>query len=175
MPINQAEIKRAINLLSTVGNDDIYGMEPEFFAAYARFSDSYKRYTERQIASDNAKDWALSKLPPCPKCGEKNITICSPIVNLSSLDTYTYDKAKSIVVGTDIFDSVAFENSDYERLIETVSTHAPEIAYLLADHLSCYDCNINYAATEELKSIIGKEVPFNTIVEWINNKNRTEE
>lgn len=174
MPINQAEIKRAINLLSTVGNDDISGMEPEFFAAYARFSDSYKNYTERQIAKDNAKDWALSKLPPCPKCGGKNLTICSPIINLSSIDTYTYDKSKVVVIGTDMFDNVYIDSKEYRKLIEVVSTHAPEIAYLLGDHLSCYDCDINYAATEEINSIIGKEVPFNTIVEWVNNKRDTE-
>jgi len=174
MPINQAEIKRAINLLSTVGNDDISGMEPEFFAAYARFSDSYKHYTERQIAKDNAKDWALSKLPPCPKCGERNITICSPIINFSSIDTYTYDKSKTVVIGTDMFDNVYLDSKEYKRLIEVVSIHAPEIAYLLEDHLSCYDCDINYAAKEELNSLIGKEVPFNTIVEWVNNKRDTE-
>ena len=174
MPINQAEIKRAINLLSTVGNDDISGMEPEFFAAYARFSDSYKNYTERQIAKDNSKDWALSKLPPCPKCGERNITICSPIINLSSIDTYTYDKSKTVVIGTDMFDNVYLDSKEYKKLIDVVSTHAPEIAYLLGDHLSCYDCDINYAAREELNSLIGKEVPFNTIVEWVNNKRDTE-
>jgi len=174
MPINQAEIKRAINLLSTVGNDDISGMEPEFFAAYARFSDSYKHYTERQIAKDNSKDWALSKLPPCPKCGERNITICSPIINLSSIDTYTYDKSKTVVIGTDMFDNVYLDSKEYKKLIDVVSTHAPEIAYLLGDHLSCYDCDINYAAREELNSLIGKEVPFNTIVEWVNNKRDTE-
>ena len=174
MPINQAEIKRAINLLSTVGNDDIYGMEPEFFAAYARFSESYKNYTERQIAKDNARDWVLSKLPPCPKCGEKNITICSPMINLSSIDTYAYDKSKTVMVGTDVFDNFYFDSKDYRKLIEVVSIHAPEIAHLLVDHLSCYDCDINYAATEELNSIIGNEVPFNTIVEWVNNKKDAE-
>jgi hypothetical protein len=174
MPINQAEIKRAISLLSTVGNEDISGMEPEFFAAYARFSDSYKHYTNRQIAKDNARDWALSKLPPCPKCGEKNIAVCSPMVNFSSLDIYAYDKSKTVVIGTDVFDNVYFDSKDYRKLIEVVSTHAPEIAHLLVNHLSCYDCDVNYAATEELNSIIGNEVPFNTIVEWVNNKKDAE-
>jgi len=174
MPINQAEIKRAINLLSTVGNDDISGMEPEFFAAYARFSESYNKYTEKQIAKDNSRDWALSKLPPCPKCGERNINICSPTVNLSSIDPYAYEKTREIVIGTDMFDNASFDSHQYKKLIEVVSTHAPEIAYLLGDHLSCYDCDFNYPATEELNSLIGAEVPFNTIVEWVKNKRDTE-
>ena len=174
MPINQAEIKRAISLLTTVSEEDISNMEPEFFAAYARFSESYKNHLTKQIAKDNAKDWALSKLPPCPKCGERNLAICSPMVNFSSIDTYTYDKSKVVVFGTDIFDNVYFDNEDYSKLIEVVSIHAPEIAHLLVSHLSCYDCEINYAATEEINNLIGREVSFNTIVEWVNNKSATE-
>ena len=174
MPINPAEIKRAINLLTTVDDNDISGMEPEFFAAYARFSESYKHHVEKQIAKDNAKDWALSKLPPCPKCGEKNITICSTVVNFSSIDIYAYDKSKVVCIGTDMFDGISLDSKDYKKLIEVVSANAPEIAYLLGDHLSCYDCDVNYPATEELKSLIGVEVPFNKIVQWVNNKSDTE-
>jgi hypothetical protein len=78
------------------------------------------------------------------------------------------------VIGTDFFDNVYLDSKDYIKLIELVSTQAPEIAHLLVNHLCCYDCDINYAATEELYSTIGNEVPFNTIVEWVNNKKDAE-
>lgn len=170
MPINQAEIKRAISLLTTVGADDISGMEPEFFAVYARFSETYKSHVEMQIAKDNSKDWAISQLPPCPKCGEKNITICSPMINFASLDCYANKNRKAVSIGTDIFDNSYFDNAEYVKLAESVRKNSPELAYLLSDHLSCYECDITYPATEEIKNIIGQEVPFSTIVEWVNSK-----
>ena len=170
MSINQAEIKRAISLLSTVGEEDISSMEPEFFAAYARFSGSYKNHVEKQIATDNAKEWALSQFPPCPKCGERNITICSPTINFASVDIYTHARTKSLSIGSDIFDNVSLEDKDYARLIEVVRANAPEVAHLLEDHLSCRDCDITYPASKELDKLLGKEVPFGTIVEWVNNK-----
>jgi predicted RNA-binding Zn-ribbon protein involved in translation (DUF1610 family) len=171
MAISQAEIKRAISLLSTVGEEEISGMEPEFFAAYARFSSSYKSHIEKQIATDNAKEWALSKLPPCPKCGERTITICSPVINLSSVDTYSYTKSRTIGVGSDIFDSLFFRDNEYEKLVEVVQANCPEIAHLLEDHLSCYECSFSYPASKEIEAILGQEIPFSTIVEWVNSKN----
>lgn len=174
MAISQAEIKRAISLLSTVGEEEMSGMEPEFFAAYARFSSSYKSHIEKQIATDNAKEWALSKLPPCPKCGERTITICSPTINLSSVDTYVYVQSKAIGVGSDIFDSLSFKGNEYERLVKIIQANAPEVAYLLEDHLSCYECNVSYPASKELNALLGREVPFGTIVEWVNGRNSKE-
>lgn len=170
MPVSPAEIKRAISLLTTVGEEDISGMEPEFFAAYARFSETYKSHIEMQIAKDNSKDWALSQLPPCPKCGEKNITICSPMINFASFDFYANKNRKAVSIGTDIFDNSYFDNAEYGRLAESVRKNSPELAYLLGDHLSCYDCDIAYPATEELKKLLGQEVAFSTIVGWVNNK-----
>lgn len=169
MAINQTEIKRAISLLSTVGEEEISGMEPEFFAAYARFSGSYKNHVEKQIATDNAKEWALSQFPSCPNCGERNITICSPVINLASVDIYTHQSTRSISIGSDIFDNLSFKNKDYQSLVEVVRANAPEISYLLEDHLSCYTCDINYPASKEIDDLLGKDVPFGTIVEWINN------
>jgi len=169
MAINQAEIKRAISLLSTVGEEDISNMEPEFFAAYARFSETYKNHVENQIAADNAKDWALSQLPPCPKCGERTITICSPAINLSSIDRYVYTKSKVIGIGTDLFESLDFRSNEYKSLLEVVRDNAPQVAHLLEDHLCCYECNITYPASKELGNLIGRDVPFGTIVEWVNN------
>ena len=170
MAISQTEIKRAISLLSTVGEEEISGMEPEFFAAYARFSGSYKNHVEKQIATDNAKEWALSQLPPCPKCGERTITICAPTINLASIDTYTYTKSKTISIGSDIFDSLFFRSNEYERLVEVIRANAPEIAHLLEDHLSCYECDVSYPASKEIGNLLGKDVQFDTIVEWVNNK-----
>ena len=174
MAISQTEIKRAISLLSTVGEEEISGMEPEFFAAYARFSGSYKNHVEKQIATDNAKEWALSQLPSCPKCGERNITICSPVINLASVDIYIHSRTKSLSIGSDIFDNLSFKDKEYARLVEVVLANAPEVAHLLEDHLSCYDCDINYPASKELDDLLGKEIQFGTIVEWVNNKTTKE-
>lgn len=174
MAISQAEIKRAISLLSTVGEEEMSGMEPEFFAAYARFSSSYKSHIEKQIATDNAKEWALSQLPPCPKCGERTITICSPTINLSSVDTYAYSKSRVIAIGSDIFDNLFFKDNEYENLVKVVQANAPEIAHLLEDHLSCYECGVSYPASKELNAILGQEIPFSTIVEWVNSRNSKE-
>ena len=170
MPVNQAEIKRAISLLTTVGADDISGMEPEFFAAYARFSEAYKNHVEMQIAKDNANDWALSKLPPCPKCGEHNVTICSPIINFNSFYSHNVEKNKTMNFWTDCFDNSYFDNGEYEKLTESVRKNSPELAYLLEDHLSCYECDVTYPAREEIKKLLAEEVPFGTIVEWANKK-----
>ena len=170
MPVNQAEIKRAISLLTTVGADDISGMEPEFFAVYARFSEAYKSHVEMQVAKDNANDWALSQLPPCPKCGGRNLTICSPMINFNSVYSYPVEKRKVVSIGSDCFDNSYFDNAEYERLAESVRKNSPELSYLLQDHLSCYECDVTYPAKEEIKKLLGEEVPFSKIVEWVNKK-----
>jgi hypothetical protein len=170
MPINQAEIKRAISLLTTVGADDISGMEPEFFAIYARFSETYKNHIEMQIAKDNANDWAVSQLPPCPKCGGRSTTVCSPVINFNSIYTYPLEKNKTISIGTDCFDNSYFDNAEYAKLAESVRKNSPELAYLLEDHLSCYECDVTYPAKEDLKKLLSDEVPYGTIVEWANKK-----
>lgn len=172
MAINQTELKRAIDLLSTASEEDISRMEPEFFMAYARFSEVYKKHVEKQIAVDNAKDFGLSRLPPCPNCGKQTITICSPKIDLSSLDTYTYHNTKRISFGLDEFDTIYFNSPEYQRLAEIVEVNAPDIAYLLQEHLCCYECDITYPALNELGELIGKEVEFSTIVEWAKTKQK---
>ena len=170
--MGKAEYKRAIDLLSTANEEDISEMEPEFFMAYARFSEAYKKHVEKQIAVDNAKDFGLSRLPPCPNCGKQTITICSPKIDLSTLDTYTYNSTKRISFGLDEFDTVYFNNPGYQRLAEIVEVNAPDIAYLLEEHLCCYECDITYPALNELGELIGKEVEFGTIVEWVKTKQK---
>ena len=173
--MGKAEYKRAIELLSTANEEDISEMEPEFFMAYARFSEAYKKHVEKQIAVDNAKDFGLSRLPPCPNCGKQTITICSPKIDLSTLDTYTYHSTKRISFGLDEFDTIYFNNPNnrgYQRLAEIVEVNAPDIAYLLEEHLCCYECDITYPASDELGELIGEEVEFGTIVEWVKTKQK---
>jgi hypothetical protein len=57
-------------------------------------------------------------------------------------------------------------------LAEVVRTNAPDIAYLLEEHLCCYECDIAYPASKELGELIGKEVEFGTIVEWAKTKQK---
>jgi len=173
--MGKVEYKRAIELLSTANEEDISEMEPEFFMAYARFSEAYKKHVEKQIAVDNAKDFGLSRLPPCPNCGKQTITICSPKIDLSTLDTYTYHSTKRISFGLDEFDTIYFNNPNnrgYQRLAEIVEVNAPDIAYLLEEHLCCYECDITYPASDELGELIGEEVEFGTIVEWAKKKQK---
>jgi hypothetical protein len=170
--MGKVEYKRAIDLLSTASEEDISSMEPEFFMAYARFSEVYKKHVEKQVAEENAKDWGLSKLPPCPNCGKKTITICTPKIDLSNLDIYVYPTPRRISFGLDEFDTIYFNNPVYEELAEVVRTNAPDIAYLLEEHLCCYECDITYPASKELRELIGKEVEFGTIVEWAKTKQK---
>jgi hypothetical protein len=168
MPINPAEIKRAISLLTTVGEEDISGMEPEFFAAYARFSESYKSHVSRQIAKDNAEEWARSQLTPCPHCGGNNIIICSPIVNYMSLYTYPNGN-KDIYIEGDIFDNQYFKSDGYEPFLLAVKEKLPEFSFMLEDHLACSDCDKAYPPKEPINKVVWKDVPCETVVNWVNS------
>ena len=170
--MSKVEYKRAIDLLSTANEEDISGMEPEFFMAYARFSEVYKKHVEKQIAAENAKEFGLSKLPPCPNCGKKTITICEPKIDLSNLNTCVYPTPRRISFGLDDFDTIYFNNPVYQRLAEIIEVNAPDIAYLLEEHLCCYECDITYPAPNELGELIGKEVDFATIVELVKTKQK---
>ena len=173
MPVNLAEIKRAISLLSTVGEDDISGMEPEFFAAYARFHDSYKNHLTMQIAKDNAEEWAKSQLTPCPNCGGNNIIICSPMVNYMSIYTYANGNKGSknpIYIEGDTFDNQYFYGSaDYSSLLQAVEKNLPEFAFMLRDHLACSDCDKPYSPKSPINDVLWKDIPCETIVNWVNS------
>jgi hypothetical protein len=179
MPINPAEIKRAINLLTTVGEDDISGMEPEFFAAYARFSESYKRHVDREIAKSHAEEWARSQLTPCPHCGGTNMVICNPTVNYMSIYTYagsnTATNSSSIHIEGDIFENIDYTDPAYSSFMSEVREKIPEYAFLIEPHLHCNDCDKSYPAAKKINSVLWTDVPCSTIVEWVNNKKPTEE
>lgn len=172
MPVNPAEIKRAISLLTTVGEEDISGMEPEFFAAYARFSESYKNHVSRQIAKDNAEEWAKSHLTPCPHCGGNNIIICSPVVNYMSIYTYPNGNGgnkNSIYIEGDIFDNHSFRSDGYDSFLSAVKEKLPEVAFMLQDHLACSDCDKAYDPKSPIDNILWRDIPSETIVNWVNS------
>jgi hypothetical protein len=172
MPINPAEIKRAISLLTTVGEEEISGMEPEFFAAYARFSESYKRHVSRQIAKDNAEEWAKSQMTSCPFCGGNNMIVCSPTVNYMSIYTYVNgnrDNKDCIYIEGDIFDNHSFASDGYDTFLSAVKERLPEFAFMLEDHLACSDCDRAYAPKTTINNTLWRDVPCETIVEWVNS------
>ncbi len=179
MPINPAEIKRAINLLTTVGDEDISGMEPEFFAAYARFSESYKRHVDREIAKSHAEEWARSQLTPCPKCGGNNIIVCNPTVNYMNIYTYVGSNGKvhsdNIYIEGDIFENEDYTGDSYSSFLNEVKEKIPESAFLLQQHHHCNDCDLSYPPTKMISSVLWNDVPCSTIVEWVNNKKPTME
>lgn len=173
MPINPAEIKRAISLLTTVGEEDISGMEPEFFAAYARFSESYKNHVTRQIAKDNAEEWARSQLTPCPHCGGTNMSICSPTVNYMNIFTYAQGNRgnkNSIYVEGDIYDNSSYQgDKDYNLFFLAVKEKLPEFLFMLKEHFYCADCEKVYPPKSPIEDFLWKEFPCDSIVEWVNS------
>ena len=179
MPINQAEIKRAISLLTPVSEEDISSMEPEFFAAYARFSESYKNHLTRQIAKDNGEEWARSQLTPCPHCSGHNMIICSPTVNYMNIYTYAHGNngnKNSIFVEGDIFNNENYEgDKDYNPFVLAVREKLPEFLFMLKEHLYCSDCEKPYPPKSPIKDILWNDVPCETIVEWVNSGKPTKE
>lgn len=172
MAINQAEIKRAISILSTVGEGDISNMEPEFFAAYARFSETYKNHIEKTVAKDNAVDWFISKLPLCPKCGAGSPIFCIPMIQYANLYATTYDGHRTVDVSVDYFETGYYTAAkDYQEFLKLVKERIPEKAYLMENHLSCGECQTDYGANVDLKDIHsrGQNVEFKTIVDWVNS------
>lgn len=171
MAINQAEIKRAISLLSTVGEEDISNMEPEFFAAYARFSETYKNHIERTVAKDNAVDWYISRLPACPKCGARSPVFCIPMIQYANLYPSVYKDSRSVDISVDYIDNGYYTSKDYQKFFNLVKERVPEMAYLLENHLSCGECQTDYSSNTDLKSLYGcgQMVDFKTIVDWVNN------
>ena len=168
MALNQAEIKRAISLLSTVGDEDISNMEPEFFAAYARFSETYKNHIEKTVAKDNAVDWAISRLPPCPKCGSRSPVLCVPMIQYANFYASTYKDSKQVDVSIDYFDSDFYTSKDYQEFFNLVKERIPEMAYLVQDHLSCSECQTSYAPGIDLNPLYSEDIDFKTIVDWVN-------
>ena len=172
MPVNSAEIKRAISLLTTVGEEEISGMEPEFFAAYARFSESYKKHVSRQIAKDHAEEWARSQMTPCPHCGGINMIVCSPTVNYMNIYTYTNGNRGNkdcVYIEGDIFDNHSFVSDGYDSFFSAVKEKLPELAFMLEDHLACSDCDKAYPPKSPIGNILWKDVPCETIVNWVNS------
>lgn len=169
MALNQAEIKRAISLLSTVGDEDISNMEPEFFAAYARFSETYKNHIEKTIAKDNAVDWVISRLPPCPKCGSRSLTFCVPMIQYANLYASIYKDSKQVDVFIDYFESGLYTSKDYQEFFNLVKERIPEMAYLVQEHLACCDCGAYYDPGIDLSQFYSKDIDFKTIVDWANS------
>lgn len=162
MPTNQ-QIKSAIDMLSTVDEAQINGMEAEFCFAYHKFGAIYERHLAKQIARDNALDWLLAtKVPLCPGCKENDkVSIVCP-----QNDEREY-------FGRYIGEAVNFsaDSCDYspidKELVSYINLNAPHLAHLIRDHLFCERCRKAFDDVGFIREFWDLNPSLETIVNWV--------